>query len=154
MVYVSVEFVFFFKQKTAYEMRICDWSSDVCSSDLSSVSRSPAAWAVKAARAVTPRLHLPAAPGPAVSRRRAPRPSPEPAAMADPDAGEGPAARAQAATGVRSSASPATTRHNPTVGRAASSTGGEGNPEQGVGASTNRAGTPTRAQSRRRSATK
>src|SRR3546814_457939 len=25
---------FFFKQKTAYEMRICDWSSDVCSSDL------------------------------------------------------------------------------------------------------------------------
>src|SRR3546814_19222428 len=30
-------FVFFFKQKTAYEMRISDWSSDVCSSDLSSV---------------------------------------------------------------------------------------------------------------------
>src|SRR3546814_1514179 len=29
-------FVFFFKQKTAYEMRISDWSSDVCSSDLSS----------------------------------------------------------------------------------------------------------------------
>src|SRR3546814_8976542 len=28
--------VFFFKQKTAYEMRISDWSSDVCSSDLSS----------------------------------------------------------------------------------------------------------------------
>src|SRR3546814_1059454 len=27
-------FVFFFKQKTAYEMRISDWSSDVCSSDL------------------------------------------------------------------------------------------------------------------------
>src|SRR3546814_5113316 len=26
--------VFFFKQKTAYEMRISDWSSDVCSSDL------------------------------------------------------------------------------------------------------------------------
>src|SRR3546814_18853897 len=26
---------FFFKQKTAYEMRISDWSSDVCSSDLS-----------------------------------------------------------------------------------------------------------------------
>src|SRR3546814_17480054 len=32
---VSVFFVFFFfKQKTAYEMRISDWSSDVCSSDL------------------------------------------------------------------------------------------------------------------------
>src|SRR3546814_12092948 len=30
--------VFFFKQKTAYEMRISDWSSDVCSSDLISGS--------------------------------------------------------------------------------------------------------------------
>src|SRR3546814_2242990 len=30
---VSIE-IFFFKQKTAYEMRISDWSSDVCSSDL------------------------------------------------------------------------------------------------------------------------
>src|SRR3546814_9348916 len=29
-----VAFFFFFKQKTAYEMRISDWSSDVCSSDL------------------------------------------------------------------------------------------------------------------------
>ncbi len=27
-------FIFFFKQKTAYEIRIRDWSSDVCSSDL------------------------------------------------------------------------------------------------------------------------
>src|SRR3546814_4941684 len=43
-------FFFFFKQKTAYEMRISDWSSDVCSSDLlpippslhmSSVPRAP-----------------------------------------------------------------------------------------------------------------
>src|SRR3546814_2964230 len=33
-VYVYVFVVFFFKQKTAYEMRISDWSSDVCSSDL------------------------------------------------------------------------------------------------------------------------
>src|SRR3546814_3255231 len=31
-------FCFFFKQKTAYEMRISDWSSDVCSSDLPSLS--------------------------------------------------------------------------------------------------------------------
>src|SRR3546814_5330708 len=31
---VIVIFFFFFKQKTAYEMRISDWSSDVCSSDL------------------------------------------------------------------------------------------------------------------------
>src|SRR3546814_20283528 len=39
MIYGSVGYVvcvyfFFFKQKTAYEMRISDWSSDVCSSDL------------------------------------------------------------------------------------------------------------------------
>src|SRR3546814_4199666 len=31
-------FFFFFKQKTAYEMRISDWSSDVCSSDLGPAS--------------------------------------------------------------------------------------------------------------------
>src|SRR3546814_2185063 len=31
-------FFFFFKQKTAYEMRISDWSSDVCSSDLQMVA--------------------------------------------------------------------------------------------------------------------
>src|SRR3546814_3204270 len=31
---VFLFFFFFFKQKTAYEMRISDWSSDVCSSDL------------------------------------------------------------------------------------------------------------------------
>src|SRR3546814_4506591 len=30
---------FFFKQKTAYEMRISDWSSDVCSSDLAEAHR-------------------------------------------------------------------------------------------------------------------
>src|SRR3546814_9718551 len=29
-----IAYFFFFKQKTAYEMRISDWSSDVCSSDL------------------------------------------------------------------------------------------------------------------------
>src|SRR3546814_1646121 len=47
--------VFFFKQKTAYEMRISDWSSDVCSSDLSSSLRS--------------RPHQPSAPSPAHGRR-------------------------------------------------------------------------------------
>src|SRR3546814_8519005 len=37
---LSFVFVFFFfKQKTAYEMRISDWSSDVCSSDLEPVTR-------------------------------------------------------------------------------------------------------------------
>src|SRR3546814_6240308 len=35
-------FFFFFKQKTAYEMRISDWSSDVCSSDLTAL-RAPSA---------------------------------------------------------------------------------------------------------------
>src|SRR3546814_19956484 len=32
-------YVFFFKQKTAYEMRISDWSSDACSSDLIGLER-------------------------------------------------------------------------------------------------------------------
>src|SRR3546814_4950158 len=45
---------FFFKQKTAYEMRISDWSSDVCSSDLippkpSAVRRKAATFATKVA---------------------------------------------------------------------------------------------------------
>src|SRR3546814_10296681 len=34
MCHMFIVFFFFFKQKTAYEMRISDWSSDVCSSDL------------------------------------------------------------------------------------------------------------------------
>src|SRR3546814_8126766 len=34
MIFWTVLVFFFFKQKTAYEMRISDWSSDVCSSDL------------------------------------------------------------------------------------------------------------------------
>src|SRR3546814_17940636 len=34
MFFLMYYFFFFFKQKTAYEMRISDWSSDVCSSDL------------------------------------------------------------------------------------------------------------------------
>src|SRR3546814_2055134 len=40
MVFVLLEMLFFFfKQKTAYEMRISDWSSDVCSSDLKCLSQ-------------------------------------------------------------------------------------------------------------------
>src|SRR3546814_9551607 len=47
---------FFFKQKTAYEMRISDWSSDVCSSDLLvdtpfSGAASDASWLAKRATA-------------------------------------------------------------------------------------------------------
>src|SRR3546814_331634 len=49
---------FFFKQKTAYEMRISDWSSDVCSSDLAALQR--------AAR--RDELRRPAARAPAVRR--------------------------------------------------------------------------------------
>src|SRR3546814_7527696 len=36
MIYICM--FFFFKQKTAYELRISDWSSDVCSSDLGAIS--------------------------------------------------------------------------------------------------------------------
>src|SRR3546814_17675800 len=36
--------VFFFKQKTAYEMRISDWSSDVCSSDLGFLASQSGLW--------------------------------------------------------------------------------------------------------------
>src|SRR3546814_2765447 len=40
MVYGFCVFIFFFfKQKTAYEVRISDWSSDVCSSDLDDVMK-------------------------------------------------------------------------------------------------------------------
>src|SRR3546814_1726859 len=42
VLYSCVFFFFFFKQKTAYEMRISDWSSDVCSSDLT--IKNPVEW--------------------------------------------------------------------------------------------------------------
>src|SRR3546814_9602603 len=35
--YFMFFYIFFFKQKTAYELRISDWSSDVCSSDLAAL---------------------------------------------------------------------------------------------------------------------
>src|SRR3546814_13656673 len=37
--FLILAYFFFFKQKTAYEMRISDWSSDVCSSDLAELRR-------------------------------------------------------------------------------------------------------------------
>src|SRR3546814_5659488 len=43
-VVICLCFFFFFKQKTAYEMRISDWSSDVCSSDLAARLPSAAAF--------------------------------------------------------------------------------------------------------------
>src|SRR3546814_20864500 len=47
---------FFFKQKTAYEMRISDWSSDVCSSDL-------LIWPVFVHAGDEPRIPVPSMPG-------------------------------------------------------------------------------------------
>src|SRR3546814_6197802 len=47
-------FFFFFKQKTAYEMRISDWSSNVCSSDLVTATGAAAALAGSAAEAILP----------------------------------------------------------------------------------------------------
>src|SRR3546814_3700125 len=53
-VYYFCVLFFFFKQKTAYEMRISDWSSDVCSSDLSAI-RPAIARATRVAAAVAAR---------------------------------------------------------------------------------------------------
>src|SRR3546814_8242381 len=60
VVCLLVFYFFFFKQKTAYEMRISDWSSDVCSSDLGTAHRSqvwPGAVAQKALRQRQAALH-------------------------------------------------------------------------------------------------
>src|SRR3546814_4470474 len=46
--------VFFFKQKTAYEVRISDWSSDVCSSDLHATDTAGQTGESKAIRAILP----------------------------------------------------------------------------------------------------
>src|SRR3546814_5440705 len=56
--------IFFFKQKTAYEMRISDWSSDVCSSDL--VRRG---WHERAFRRSVTSARLSAGPGEGHDRR-------------------------------------------------------------------------------------
>src|SRR3546814_1576250 len=53
---------FFFKQKTAYEMRISDWSSDVCSSDLLALILPRAALAAAAGGDTVPQVTL-ATPG-------------------------------------------------------------------------------------------
>src|SRR3546814_9858683 len=48
--YCFVIVLFFFKQKTAYEMRISDWSSDVCSSDLPAAMIWSPSWSACAVR--------------------------------------------------------------------------------------------------------
>src|SRR3546814_20434288 len=63
----GVLLVFFFKQKTAYDMRISDWSSDVCSSDLSG----------GAVRAVHGQSHQPGRGGPRVGAEPAVQPAGE-----------------------------------------------------------------------------
>src|SRR3546814_7079467 len=45
-------FFFVFKQKTAYEMRISDWSSDVCSSDLARLGGARVTWIYPYGRSV------------------------------------------------------------------------------------------------------
>src|SRR3546814_2621681 len=62
--------VFFFKQKTAYEMRISDWSSDVCSSDL--CAGTPVTWNLKKLAPLRPVTTLPLSrPGSALNTARA-----------------------------------------------------------------------------------
>src|SRR3546814_2623964 len=48
--------LFFFKQKTAYEMRISDWSSDVCSSDLADLRKIDAFLTREASPEITVRM--------------------------------------------------------------------------------------------------
>src|SRR3546814_13063828 len=65
-------FFFVFKQKTAYELRISDWSSDVCSSDLAPTRGLPQTPAARGAPTLTLRdvaANFPALRSPAPSRR-------------------------------------------------------------------------------------
>src|SRR3546814_1732856 len=55
--FVLVKF-FFFKQKTAYEMRISDWSSDVCSSDLSTMPDEEIAAGTSSSNRFSPRASM------------------------------------------------------------------------------------------------
>src|SRR3546814_10738416 len=70
--------IFFFKQKTAYEMRISDWSSDVCSSDLARSSAQVPAPTIGESPTrpqrlpVTPPVEVAAATWPCASRATAP----------------------------------------------------------------------------------
>src|SRR3546814_18464540 len=68
MVVYRLATVFVFKQKTAYEMRISDWSSDVCSSDLRPGT------AEGGAHGCGPALHLTRIPDPLPPERTHPRP--------------------------------------------------------------------------------
>src|SRR3546814_15202350 len=73
MIYVEVYF-FFFKQKTAYEMRISDWSSDLCSSDL----KRPSPRRPPPSRPRTSPRHPPPRPSPRPPPRASASSTPEP----------------------------------------------------------------------------
>src|SRR3546814_9389939 len=64
-------FVFFVNQKAAYEMRISDWSSDLCSSDLRRATRQGRRHGAQPARAPRRDDH-PGAPGEGLARPRLP----------------------------------------------------------------------------------
>src|SRR3546814_19893983 len=80
---VSGRVFFFFKQKTAYEMRISDWSSDVCSSDLpptfrrDNAARRPAAHARRDRRGCPPPPAPPSRHSPSGRGRKADRRPPD-----------------------------------------------------------------------------
>src|SRR3546814_19834246 len=80
----------FFKQKTAYEMRISDWSSDVCSSDLALEalrnSCHIAAGGGQAARNASPRPRLLASSHPRIRARTPPEPANKIAGLVEGDA--------------------------------------------------------------------
>src|SRR3546814_7533833 len=100
---------FFFKQKTAYEMRISDWSSDVCSSDLPAARATPPrpAAMVGAGSVSLPRLYAADAADPIdVPARTAPSAAP-PSARAPPTAAPPASMAMPAAPTVVPSAAPA-----------------------------------------------
>src|SRR3546814_6509350 len=68
ILYLTIYVFFFFKQKTAYEMRISDWSSDVCSSDLRYCIRTPACSAVRSSPGERWRRHEAPGPGPGTAQ--------------------------------------------------------------------------------------
>src|SRR3546814_20445838 len=73
---VSDVVFFFFKQKTAYEMRISDWSSDVCSSDLASAAAAARARTQRACSRWSARRRRRSAGGGATSASIPPDPEP------------------------------------------------------------------------------
>src|SRR3546814_10838182 len=58
---IAYVFLFFVKQKTAFDMRISDWSSDVCSSDLALADDSPVCGDRRGGRVAGRTAYLPAA---------------------------------------------------------------------------------------------